>query len=38
MDRFESRSDAMIRDDAPSHKSVPDEQNDQRADGCADLT
>ena len=34
MDRFESRSDAVIGDDAPNHKSVPDEQNDQRADDC----
>ena len=30
-----SRSDAVIRDDAPGHQAVPDEQNDQRADGGA---
>jgi hypothetical protein len=30
-----SQSDAVIRDDAPSHKSVPYEQNNQRADDGA---
>jgi hypothetical protein len=29
------RSDAVIPDHAPSYKSVPDEQNDHRPDGCA---
>ena len=35
MDCFEPWSDTMIRDGAPGYKSVPDEQNDQRADGRA---
>lgn len=37
-DCFKSRSDAVIRDHAPSHKSVPNEQNDHGTDGCANYS